>query len=171
MICAAFAVFMFCSGWDYWIHKLNYGTFTGKVEAYNLPARFEAFDESRNFVTDADFSGKIVLLDFWITTCGLCFEKFPYLQSSFERYKNDSSVIVLAVDTPIEGDTPNKAFQLIKNKGYNFPVVITKETDLAEKFGVFAYPVTFVINQKEQIVYRGDVEGAIRTVEQLKQNH
>ena len=36
---------MFFQGWDYWIHRINYGTYTAKVRACNLPTKFEAFDE------------------------------------------------------------------------------------------------------------------------------
>ena len=170
LIFSVFAVFMFSSGWDYWIHRINHGTFTGRVEAYNPPAKFESFNEEKNLITDGDFSGKIVLLDFWTTTCGLCFQKFPHLQSVFEKYKNDSSIIILAVNAPIEEDKPNQAFQMIRNKNYSFPVVITKEADLAEKFGVLTYPKTFVISQHNQIVYRGDIEGAVKMVDELKSN-
>lgn len=164
-------VFMFFQGWDYWLHLSNFGTFTGRVAAYNLPARFESFDEQRNLVDDKDFSGKIVLLDFWTTTCGLCFQKFPQLQAVHEKYKNDSSVKILAVNAPIEEDKPNQAFDDIHKRGHTFPVVITQDEDLAEKFGVKGYPTTFVIDPNGQIIYKGDIEGAIKMVDELKVFH
>ena len=151
---SCFVVFMFFQGWDYWIHRINFGTFTGKVEAYNLPTKFEAVDEQQNFISDNNFKKKVVLLDFWTTTCGICFQKFPQVQSVHEKYKNDSSVMILAVNNPIEEDKPNQAFNDIREEGHNFPVVITKDEDLAEKFGVKGYPTTFIINQSGQIVYR-----------------
>ena len=165
-----FALFMFFWGYDYWLHKLNYKTFTGVIEASYLPATFEAFDQQTNFIVDKDFNSKIVLLDFWNTRCGTCFEKFPQVQSAHEKYKNDSAVIILAVNKPIQEDKPDQAFQMIKEKGYSFPVVITKDEDLAEKFGVNVYPTTLVINQNKQIVYRGNIEGAVKMIEQLKLN-
>ena len=54
---------MFFKGYDLWIHKLNFDTFTGKV-SYNMPAKFEAFDEQKNLISDNNFQNKIVLLDF-----------------------------------------------------------------------------------------------------------
>lgn len=161
------AVFMFFQGYDLWLHKLNYGTFTGKVEAHNLPAKFEAFDEQKKLKTDEDFDNKIVLLDFWTTTCGVCFKKFPQVQAVYEKYKNDSSVIVLAVNMPIEEDKLNQAFNSIREEGHTFPVVIAKDEDLAEKFGVKGYPTTFVINRNRQIVFKGDIEGAVKVVENI----
>lgn len=164
------AVFMFFQGWDFWIHKLNFGTFTGMVEAFALPAKFEGFDERKNLITDKDFQNKIVLLDFWHTRCGVCFDKFPQVQALYDKYKNDSSVAIFAVDKPIEEDKPNQAFDMIKEEGYSFPVVVTQDEDLAEKFGVTGYPTTFVIDRKGMIIFKGDIAGAVKMIDNLKSN-
>ncbi len=164
------AIFMFFEGYDYWLHKLNFGTFTGRIEAHNLPAKFEAFDERQNPVAEGNFQNKIVLLDFWTTTCGICFKKFPQVQTVYDKYKSDSSVMILAVNNPIEEDKPNQAFDDVRKEGHSFPVVVTKDEDLAEKFGVKGYPTTFVINRNGQIVYKGDIEGAVRMVDELKES-
>jgi thiol-disulfide isomerase/thioredoxin len=163
-----FVVFMFFQGWDYWIYRINHGTFTGRVQAFNVPAKFEASDEQQNIVTDESFRNKIVLLDFWYTGCGVCFEKFPQVQAAYDRYKDDPSVAIFAVDEPIEEDTPGQAFQVIKDEGYSFPVVIAKDEELPKKFGVKYYPTTFVIDRSGQIVFKGDIAGAVKMVEELK---
>ncbi|CAN5702196.1 hypothetical protein BH24ACI1_BH24ACI1_16650 [soil metagenome] len=165
---SCFVVFMFFQGWGYWIHRINHGTFTGRVNAYNLPTKFEVVDEQKNIITDENFRNKIVLLDFWTTTCGICFQKFPQVQSVHEKYKNDTSVMILAVNSPIEEDKPNQAFNDIREEGHSFPVVVARDEDLAEKFGVKGYPTTFVINQNGQIVYKGGIEGAVKVIDKLK---
>ncbi len=161
---------MLYSGWDLWVHKRNFGTFTGKVQAYKLPEKFEAFDEQKNLLSDNSLQNKIVLLDFWTTTCGICFQKFPQVQAVYDKYKNDTSVMILAVNSPIEEDKPNQAFSDIREEGHSFPVVVTTDADLAEKFGVKGYPTTFVINPNGQIIYKGDIEGAVKMVDELKSN-
>ncbi|MDQ3799672.1 MAG: TlpA family protein disulfide reductase [Acidobacteriota bacterium] len=133
-----------------------------------MPTKFEAFDEQKNLITDDNFRNKIVLLDFWHTRCGICFQKFPQVEAVYDKYKNDSSVMILAVNKPIEEDKPNQAFQVIKTEGYAFPVVITKDEDLAEKFGVKYYPTTFIINQNGQIIYKGGIEGAVEMIDNLR---
>lgn len=167
LLCFSVTIFMFFKGYDMWLHKLNFGSFTGKVVSYNLPAKFEAFDEQKHLITDNNFQNKIVLLDFWNTRCGVCFEKFPQLQSVYEKYQADLSVAIFAVNKPIEEDKPNQAFEMIRKEGYSFPVVITKEENLAEKLDVKGYPTTFVINKSGMVVYKGDLEGAIRLVDDL----
>lgn len=164
-----FAVFMFFQGHEYWYHRLNYGTFTGKIQ-YTLPVKFEAYDAQQNLITDGSFQHKVVLLDFWYTRCGACFEKFPQLQAAYDKYKNDPSVAIFAVDKPIEEDTPGQAFQVIKDEGYTFPVVIAMDEHLPEKFGVKYYPTTFVIDRSGKIVFRGDIAGAVKMVDELKES-
>lgn len=159
---------MFFQGWDYWLHKITFGTFTGKVAAYNLPIKFESFDEQKNSVTDEDFHNKIVVLDFWYTGCGVCFQKFPQVQAAYEKYENDSSVEILAVNIPFEGDKPNQAFDDIRERGHTFPVVIARDESLAEKFEVKSYPTTFVIDSDGQIIFKGGIEAAIKIVDELK---
>lgn len=170
-LCCLILVFMFFQGWNLWIHKATFGTFTGRVEGYNLPAEFEAIDEQKNFITKNNFQNKIVLLDFWHTSCGVCFQKFPQVQAAADKYKDASSVEIFAVNKPIEEDKPNQAFEMIKERGYSFHVVIAKDEDLPEKLGVKFYPTTLVINQMGRIVYKGDIEGAVSIIEELRQNN
>jgi thiol-disulfide isomerase/thioredoxin len=165
-----FAVFMLYQGWHLWIHRINFGTFTGRVETFAFPAKFEAFDEQKNFITNRNFQNKIVLLDFWIKTCGLCFQKFPQVQAVYDKYKNDPSVAIYTINKLVEEDKPNQVFEMIKEEGYSFPVVIPTDEELPEKFGVKGYPTTFVISPDGRIVYKGDIEGAVKMVAELKLN-
>lgn len=161
--------FMFFQGYDMWLHKLNYGTFTGRIQPLNLPAKFEAKNEYGQLITDAELSGKIVLLDFWHTRCGICFEKFPQVQAAYERYRTDPSINILAVNKPLEEDRPGDAFEMIKTEGYSFQVVVSKDEYMPENFGVRVYPTTFVIDRKGEVVFKGGIEGAVKMVEELRQ--
>jgi thiol-disulfide isomerase/thioredoxin len=163
-------VFMLFQGWDYWFHRANFGTFTGKTETYKLQQKVEGIDENNKQISNQTFEKKIVLLDFWHTKCGVCFQKFPQLQAFYNKYKDDNSIAIYAVDKPIEEDKEKSAFKVIDEEGYNFPVLLPDDENLPEKFGVKGYPTTFVINRSGNVVYKGDIEGAIILVEELKRN-
>lgn len=165
---AIFAVFMFFPGWDYWLHLESYGTFTGQINEYTPNFKFESFDINKKLITDNDFQNKIVLLDFWNTSCGVCFQKFPLLESFYQKHKTDNDLVILAVNKPIEEDKPNIAFEVIKNKGYAFPVVIPKDENMPEKYGVTFYPTTLIINKKGNIIFKGTLENAISFIEKIK---
>jgi hypothetical protein len=69
---------MLFSGWEYWIHMANFGTFTGRVD-FVLPARFEGIDENANLPAEDDFRGKIVMLSISGTRIA------AYVSTSFRR--------------------------------------------------------------------------------------
>lgn len=160
------AFLMYFDGYDRWIHRLNFGTFTGAV-SYPLPDPFPTSDEKGATVSRNDFANKVVVLDFWHTACGVCFQKFPKLQRVYDQYKNNPAVIVLAVNKPIEGDRKGQAFQMIKERGYTFPVVISEREDLPEVLGVNSYPTTFVVNPQGVVIFKGGIEYAADRMEEL----
>jgi thiol-disulfide isomerase/thioredoxin len=138
------------------------------VIAYDLNQRIVGIDEKNNRVTNKTLENKIVLLDFWHTKCGVCFQKFPLLQAFYDKYKNDDSIVIFAIDKPIEEDIEKSAFKVIEEEGYNFPVLLPTDEELPDKFGVFRFPATFVIDRQGHVVYKGDIEGAIILVEELR---
>jgi thiol-disulfide isomerase/thioredoxin len=167
---SCFVVFMFFQGWNYWLHYLNFNTFTGKVSVYKLQQNIEGINEKNTRINNQTFENKIVLLDFWHTRCGVCFQKFPQLQVFYDKYKLDDSIAVFAVDKPLEEDTQKSAFKVIEEEGYTFPVLLPTDEELPEKFGVKAYPTTFVIDKQGSVVYKGNIEGAVLMVEELRRN-
>lgn len=162
------SLFIFFQGWDYLAHHYNFGTFTGKINAYGLPQKVEGIDQQNNKITDQQFENKIILLYFWSTRCGLCFKKFPQVQATYDKYKNDPSVGVYTVNKSVAENKPNQVFEMVKKEGYSFPIVIPTDEELPEKFGVKGYPTTFIINQNSQIVYKGDIAGAVKMIDELK---
>lgn len=163
-------LFIIFRGWDYLAHYHNFGTFTGKINTYRSSQKIEGIDQQNTEITNQLFENKIVLLDFWSTRCGLCFKKFPQVQAAYDKYKNDLSVAIYTINKPVKENKPNQVFEMIKEEGYSFPVVIPTDEELPEKFGVNGYPTTFVINRNGQIVFKGDIEGAIKIVDALKEN-
>lgn len=161
------AVFMFFAGHALWVHKLSFGTFSGRVSSALPAPGFEAFDQDRNLVTNKDFSGRVVVLDFWFTGCGACFRKFPQLQKIYEQYRNHPAVTILAVNRPVDGDKEGQAFQMIREDGYSFPVVIAKDEKMTDSFGVEVYPTTVLINKHGNVVFKGGIEKIGKYLDEL----
>jgi len=164
------SLFIFFRGWDYLAHYYNFGTFTGKINAYGLSQKVEGIDQQHTKITDHLFKNKIVLLYFWSTRCGLCFRRFPQVQAAYDKYKDDPSVAIYTINKPVEESKPNQVFEMIKEEGYSFPVVIPTDEELPEKFGVKGYPTTFVIDRNGMVIYKGEIEGAVKMVDELKSN-
>ncbi len=164
------SLFIKFQGWNYLAHYYNFGTFTGKINACGLSQKVEGIDQQNAKITNQLFENKIVLLYFWSTRCGICFRKFPQVQAAYDKYKNDPSVAIYTINKPFEENEPNQVFEMIKEEGYSFPVVIPTDEELPEKFGVTGYPTTFVIDQKGMIIYKGDIAGAVKQIEMMEQN-
>lgn len=154
------------TGYDLWLNKVNYGTYTGMVN-YALPAPIKGHDRNGHHFSEKNYKNKIILLDFWHTRCGVCFKKFPVLQNIYNNYKTDTSVLVLAMNKPLKEDTAGYAFAVLEKIGYNFPVLLPDSDTLPEMFNVQSYPTTFIINRSEKVVFRGDIENAQKVLDEM----
>ncbi len=112
---------------------------------------FEAQDLEGRTVKLSDFSGKIIVLDFWATWCGPCKASLPHTQEVASKYK-DQGVVVLANCT----SDARKSFEVwVRAKQGDYPDIVFTH-DKAEKgegrashalYGVGGIPQQFVIGK------------------------
>jgi len=148
-------VFVCLHGYSLWIHKLTFGTFSGKVSEPYPSCTF--FNEDSLKISNEDFKGKMVVLDFWHTACGVCFKKFPTLHEYFKKY-NDQHVKIYSVNLPLDRDTLGQATRLVKELKYSFPVLFLHDERILEQLKISCFPTTLVIADGKEIVFRGDIE-------------
>ena len=86
---------------------------------------------------------KAVLINFWYSTCGPCVNEFPYLQSAYEKYKDDIEVIALN-NYPIDSEETIKKFK--ETMGLTFPVA-KDYTKLGSAFSLQGYPTSIMIDR------------------------
>ncbi len=91
---------------------------------------------------------KGVLLNFFFTTCSPCRAEFPYIQSVYEKYRDEISVI--AINPTGETDAVISAF--LMELGLTFDVV-NGGAALAQAFGVTAYPTSVFIDRYGTITF------------------
>lgn len=153
-------------GYSKWIHKINFNTFSDNVD-YPIPVSITGRNQLNQMITPETLEGKIVVLDFWNTRCGACFQKFPQLQDIYDKYKQTTTIKILAVDKPFSEDTLNQAFKMLAIRNYTFPILLPDDINLPEKFGVESYPTTIIINQMGKVVFNGDIENCAPVIEGL----
>lgn len=144
-------------GHKYWWRYLSDGTWTGTV-AQELPNDWFFRLVDGQVITPDSLRNKIVVLDFWNTGCAACFAAFPVLDSSFKKYQ--SKVRFYAVNIPLDRDTQNQAFCIIKNRGYTFPVGRGNDI-VASAFNVTAFPTSFLV-YNGKLVFRGSLDDVIQ---------
>jgi thiol-disulfide isomerase/thioredoxin len=114
-------------------------------------------------VTVQSSGSKIFVLDVWFSGCGICFKKFPALAKLADKYRNDSNVVIAALNIPLENETNDtKAFDLIakyKCDAYKATSNITMNT-----WGIDAYPTVLIFDKNHQLRYSGQIETDSRIV-------
>lgn len=64
---------------------------------FNLP------DTSGKFHKLGEFKGKVILLDFWFTGCGICLQSAPFLKKIEEHFKEEPFVVItVSLDNKIK---------------------------------------------------------------------
>jgi peroxiredoxin len=112
-------------------------------------------DASGKHVSLADLRGRVVLLDFWYTTCGPCNLAMPAVQKLHGRFKR-RGVVVYGID-PWQEDSAD-AIRLMKRKGFTYGLLLDGK-DVSTAYHVTAYPTLYAIGVDGKIVFRQEGYG------------
>jgi thiol-disulfide isomerase/thioredoxin len=87
--------------------------------------------------------GKVVVLDFWATWCGLCINSIPHNNEVAEKYKD--KVVFIGVCHPKGSE---KVEETIKEHQIAYPVVVDSEGSIIESYRVNGYPDYYLIDKE-----------------------
>jgi peroxiredoxin len=103
-------------------------------------------------LTTTDLRGKVVLVDFWATTCVVCAREMPSVIETYRTYAL-RGFEVIAVAMPY--DRPDWVADYAKRKALPFRVALDYDATINAAFGgVDATPTSFVIDKQGRIVQR-----------------
>ena len=86
---------------------------------------------------------KMVLLNFWFSTCGPCATEFPYMDEAYQMYKEKGGTVI-ALD-PLEPSGTVATYQ--NSMGLSFPMAACPNVWATNGFGFSNYPSTVVIDR------------------------
>ena len=100
----------------------------------------------------AQFQGKVVLVNFWATSCTTCVHEMPQIAATYDKYKSrgfDTLAVAMSYDPPAY------VVNFVETRKLPFPVAIDNTGAVARSFGdVRLTPTSVLINKRGEIVKR-----------------
>lgn len=81
---------------------------------------------------------KLLILDFWSTSCSACIDYFPHMQSLTHQFKHDLQIILVDGQTKLWHDNPQKIERVLNNlkdrSGVNIGLPIVLNCEILDKY-------------------------------------
>jgi len=93
-------------------------------------------------VSLSDFRGKPIMLNFWQINCPACQFQMPFTQAVYDELSNETAVIL----TINIGDRPSAVQDFVASRGITYPVLLDRQGEVAQTYGIPGVPMTFFID-------------------------
>jgi cytochrome c biogenesis protein CcmG/thiol:disulfide interchange protein DsbE len=110
---------------------------------------FAGEDAHGNPVRLADHAGKVVLVDFWMTTCVPCKTEIPWFVEFANAYR-DRGLIVIGIS--VGGETWDEVRPFLQERGVDYPVLLGDDA-VADAYRVTVLPSTFLLDRRGRIAF------------------
>ena len=126
------------------------GSRPGAAGSVAPPYSFETWDGQS--MSQEDFAGQAVVLNFWASWCIPCREEMPAFQSLYVRYREQGVAVVgIAVE-----DDPVLARKFVGDLGITYPTGSDFRNQTFQRFQVIGLPTTLFIGRDGKIARRWD---------------
>lgn len=120
---------------------------------WEMPMELDDFKGKKSNFKFGDMKGRVIIFDFWSTTCKSCIENIPHMEQIQEKYPNELAIIL--VNSKRNRDTPGKINATMKRYKYDIGLfTILDDTLLTTLFPHNAIPSTAWINPEG--IYMGN---------------
>lgn len=102
--------------------------------------------------TTDELKGKVMLVNFWATTCVTCVKEMPALASTYNKYQSQGfETVAVAMDY----DPPAWVLNFAQTRQLPFKVAIDNTGEIASAWGdVKLTPTTYLVDRQGRIVKR-----------------
>lgn len=118
------------------------------VGGNNSPAPPFTLPDAQNAqVSLADFSGDVVMINFWASWCAPCRQEMPLLEALSKKYK-PLGFTLLGVNVD---ENTNDAYAMLKEIPVSFPVVFDSHGRVGKLYNLVAMPSTVFIDRNGNV--------------------
>mgnify|MGYP003406841418 FL=1 len=111
-------------------------------------SKIKTTDLYGNKINTKNLKGKIIVVNYWFTTCMPCITEIPELNKITDKYKNDSSVVFISIAL----DDANTIKQFLKLHPFNY-AIIDDGRFLASDNNITSYPTNVVVDQNGKVYF------------------
>ena len=130
------------------VAAVAYFTLTAQQPAPSVT--FTALDGQK--FTSESLKGKVVVVNFWATSCVTCVKEMPQLTATYNKYREQGLELVAVA---MSYDPPNYVLNYTETRKLPFKVALDPQGELAKSFGdVKLTPTTYVIDKEGRIIKR-----------------
>lgn len=127
---------------------VGYATFTSSTPAPDVTF----IDLKGQKVSTQSLRGKVVMVNFWATSCVTCVKEMPQMVETYNKYKGQGLEFVAVA---MQYDPANYVINFTETRKLPFTVALDSGGDIARSFGdVSLTPTTFVIDKNGKIIKR-----------------
>lgn len=130
------------------VHGANgtrWGEGRAQAPAFTLPSL-----QGQSISLD-EFSGQVILLNFWATWCKDCAKEMPEFEKLYQAYEGKGlSVVAIALDK--EGQPAIEAFLKRENLNLTYPILLDSDNRVARAYQLAWVPVTIVVGRDGKIL-------------------
>jgi cytochrome c biogenesis protein CcmG, thiol:disulfide interchange protein DsbE len=98
----------------------------------------------------ADYSGKVVVINFWASWCQPCEQEADSMEQAWQVYKPGGQVVFLGVDYV---DTEPQALGFIKRFSVSYPNGPDLRTVISQMFHTTGVPETYILDRQGKLAY------------------
>ena len=110
-------------------------------------------------ITTSDLRGKVVLVNFWATSCEVCMHEMPMMVETYRKFAPQGYEMVAVA---MSYDHPNLVAGYAQKNALPFRIALDLDGSIAKAWGnVQVTPTTFVIDRRGRIVKQYVGEPAI----------
>ncbi|MGV7208344.1 TlpA disulfide reductase family protein [Oxalobacteraceae bacterium A2-2] len=103
-------------------------------------------------IAPRDLQGKVVMVNFWATSCATCVAEMPRMVETYNKFKSQGLEFVAVA---MSYDPPNYVLNYAQTRALPFKVALDTSGEAARAYGNVAMtPTTFVIGKDGKILKR-----------------
>jgi len=101
----------------------------------------------------SDYRGKVVLIDFWSTTCDPCLAAMPHLVDLYKKHKDNGFVVLgISLDGP---ESRAQVSAVVHDKEMIFPILLDEETSVVAQYNPKReLPFSVIVGKKGSVVWK-----------------